>query len=72
MSAIISPEQRLMNVANVVKRYSTPSRMDGGKNGNRYSVDKTSIAQAAHQLADMVEKYLKGELEPLNNDDLPF
>jgi hypothetical protein len=70
MTTIITPEEQLTNVANLVKRLTTPTRSNTRKPDN-FATSKEEIADASRQLAEMVLAYLAGEL--VNQDDgIPF
>lgn len=73
MNEILTPEQKLRNVANLVLKYTTVSRQHNGKGkAPSYSEDKHVIAEAARQLAEDVLVYLDGEAKPSIVDDIPF
>ena len=69
---IITPEQQLKNVATIVQRMATPTRLHNG-HGRKpsYQDDKHTIASAALQLAEMVLLYHDGELHAVSTT-LPF
>lgn len=72
----LTPEQRLKNVASCVIEYTeldvTLYNGKGKNHGRKYVEDVNTIAPAARQLAEMVVKYLDGELDTIELDDLPF
>ena len=68
---MISPEQRLANVAKNVRRLTTPTRHISSRDPN-YAASKAEIATAAAHLADLVEQYLRGDLAAIPNNDIPF
>ena len=73
MTKILTAEQKLRNVAAIVKRYSTPTRTQNGRGRMpSYSVDKHTIAFAALALADLIEAYLDGKLSDEIDDEVPF
>lgn len=70
---LLTPEQKLRNVAAVAKRYATPTRQYNGRGRMpSYPVDKHTIAEVALQLAEMIEDYLNGNLQAEIDDGSPF
>lgn len=74
METLLTPEQKLRNVASIVKRYATPNRLQNGRGKMpSYPVDKHTIASSALQLAEMIEQYLDSKLMPDKVDiEIPF
>lgn len=70
MSNEITPQEQLINVAQLVNRLTDPTRHNTRKPDN-FAASKEQIADASRHLAEMVLAYLAGELKPLD-DDLPF
>ena len=70
MANQITPEEQLTNVANLVKRLTTPTRNNTRKPDN-FGASKEEIADAGRQLAEMVLAYLAGELVSID-DSIPF
>lgn len=70
----MTPEQKLHNVAAVVRRYTTVQREHNGKHRCRtYAANVDAIAESARQLAEMIEAYLNGEQSPAEPEtNLPF
>lgn len=66
----ITPQEQLINVAQLVNRLTTPTRQNTRQPDN-FAASKEQIADAGRQLAEMVLAYLAGELAPID-DDLPF
>lgn len=70
---VLSPEQILLNNVNATKKYATPTREHTGRGRNpSYAHDKHTIAFHALLLAEAVERYLKGDIQPIADDGLPF
>lgn len=68
----ITPEQQLRNLSQIVIEYTTPTRINAGKRPDNYGVSKEVMAQAAQQLAEAVQTYMDGELQPQPDDGLAF
>lgn len=69
----LNAEQQLRNVAAIVLEQSRPTRYHNGKGrAPTYPVRIDALAGSAQQLAEMILKYLDGELEPVSVDELPF
>ena len=76
---IISPEEQLKNLADIVleqtQRKRALSRSNRGRRGQAYEypVSIDAISDAARQLAESVKLFLAGELNPVTtDDDAPF
>jgi phage/plasmid primase-like uncharacterized protein len=67
----LTAEQKLTNLAEIVKRQTTPTRRNVGR-PDSYGASKQEMAEAAAQLAEYVLAYLAGTLEDTQTDDLPF
>lgn len=73
MNQQLTAEQKLRNVANILKRQCTPTRHSNGRGRMpSYPVDKDAMGQTGLQLAEMILQYLDGELSDSQVDELPF
>lgn len=73
MTDHLTPEQRLSNVANYLLDATEIKRPHNGRfRGPTYIGTVNEIAPAARQLAEMVLKYINGELEEIELDGIPF
>lgn len=66
----VTAEQQLKNLANLVKRQTTPTRRNVGR-GDNFAASKQEIAESAAQLADYILAFLAGELKEIDGDS-PF
>jgi hypothetical protein len=69
--AKITPEQKLRNVARILKAHTEVKRHYNGRGRPAtYASDIDAIATTGRHLADMVERYLDGELTESDDKEL--